>query len=400
MLEGLLVYVREHSALELARDVLDVCIVYYIFYRVLLVLRGTRALQVGIGLALVFLLYVFAQQLQLLTVQSILGSLIPNAAILIIVVVFQNDIRRALMRMGSQPWFAGTRARESQAIDEVVDAATELARHRTGALIAFEQDANLDEFVGSNKGVPIDAAVGKELLVAIFVPESSNKLHDGAVIIRDLRIAKAGVFFPMPDQRIVDPSFGSRHRAALGITEETDAVVVVVSEERGSISFCFNGNIVGNLDGPGLRRALEGVFSPRLAKRRAQKAKREAQKSVAVETPVPESVAHARTSEPPPSLPPTVETTPTTRIRTTEPEIEKRDSEQPAPLRKAKTEIEVEQPTAPPAAPIARASAPTPLRAGPATRSEGGSRPMPRATTESRSSRDEIVPDSEERGDS
>src|SRR5262249_54882326 len=95
-----------------------------------------------------------------------------------------------------------------------------------------------------------------------------NKLHDGAVIIRNLRIAKAGVFFPMPESRVLDPSFGSRHRAALGITEETDAVVVVVSEERGTISFCFNGNIVSNLDGPGLRRALEGVFSPR--RRRAK----------------------------------------------------------------------------------------------------------------------------------
>jgi uncharacterized protein (TIGR00159 family) len=316
MLDGLLLYVREHTAIELLRDVLDVCIVYYIFYRVLLVLRGTRALQVGIGLALVFLLYVVAQQLQLLTVQSVLGSLIPNAAILIIVVVFQNDIRRALMRMGSQPWFGNTRVRESQAIDEVVEAATELARHRTGALIAFEQDANLDEFVGTNKGVPVDAAVGAELLVAIFIPESVNKLHDGAVIIRDLRIAKAGVFFPMPDQRVVDPSFGSRHRAALGITEETDAVVVVVSEERGSISFCFNGNIVGNLDGPGLRRALEGVFSPRLAKKRARKAKREAQRSSATETPVPESVVHVRLSEIPPEPAPADEPTPTTRIRT------------------------------------------------------------------------------------
>src|SRR5439155_17556099 len=141
---------------------------------------------------------------------------------------------------------------ESRVIDEVVSAATELARHRMGALICFEQEANLDEFV-VGQGTAIDAAVQRELLVSIFIPEGVNKLHDGAVIIRDLRIAKAGVFFPMPDSRVLDPSFGSRHRAALGITEETDAVVVVVSEERGTISFCFNGNIVGNLDGPGLR---------------------------------------------------------------------------------------------------------------------------------------------------
>jgi hypothetical protein len=128
-----------------------------------------------------------------------------------------------------------------------------------GALIAFEQDANLDEFV-VGQGIPVESTVTRELLVSLFVPESVNKLHDGAVIIRNLRIAKAGVFFPMPESRIVDASLGSRHRAALGITEETDAVVVVVSEERGTISFCFSGNIVSNLDGASLKQALLGLF--------------------------------------------------------------------------------------------------------------------------------------------
>jgi hypothetical protein len=103
-------------------------------------------------------------------------------------------------------------------------------------------------------------------LVSLFVPEGVNKLHDGSVIIRNLRIAKAGVFFPMPEGRVVDASFGSRHRAALGITEETDAVVVIVSEERGTISFCFNGNIATNLDGPKLRSMLEAIFSPKVRK--------------------------------------------------------------------------------------------------------------------------------------
>src|SRR5205814_9541775 len=110
-----------------------------------------------------------------------------------------------------------------------------------------------------------------ELLVSLFVPESVNKLHDGAVIIRNLRIAKAGVFFPMPESRIVDTSLGSRHRAALGITEETDAVVVVVSEERGTISFCFSGNIVTNLDGASLRQALLGLFGQRARKKKPGK---------------------------------------------------------------------------------------------------------------------------------
>ena len=110
----------------------------------------------------------------------------------------------------------------------------------------------------------------RELLVCLFVPESLNKLHDGAVVIRNLRIAKAGVFFPMPDTKILDKSLGSRHRAALGITEETDAVVVVVSEERGTISFCFNGNIVSNLDGASLRQALLGLFGQRAREEEAR----------------------------------------------------------------------------------------------------------------------------------
>ncbi len=260
-------YLQGRDPGELARDALDVLITYYVFYRVALVLRGTRALQVGFGLALVFLLYVVAQLLHLHTVLTLLKAVL-SSAILIGVVVFQNDIRRGLMRMGSRASFGGSHHTEAQVVDSVVDAATQLARHRIGAIITFEQEANLDEFVGSHTGFAIDAAVSTDLLVSMFIPEGVNKLHDGAVIIRDLRIAKAGVFFPMPEGKVMDQSFGSRHRAAMGITEETDAIVIVVSEERGSISFCFNGNIVSNLDGERLRAALEGVLAPKRARKR------------------------------------------------------------------------------------------------------------------------------------
>jgi diadenylate cyclase len=277
MVDSVLGYFQDRTALQLARDALDVLIVYYVFYRALLVLRGTRAMQVGVGLGVVFLLYFVAQTLQLVTVLSVLGSLI-SSIILVIVVVFQNDIRRGLQRVGSRALFGGlTRTREGIVIDEVVEAATELARHRIGAIITFEQEANLDEFVGQHKGHVLDAAISSELLVSLFVPEGVNRLHDGAVIIRNYRIAKAGVFFPMPEARMADESFGSRHRAAMGITEETDAVVVVVSEERGTISFCFNGNIASNLDGPKLRAMLEAIFSPKLARKKKQQKKRDSE---------------------------------------------------------------------------------------------------------------------------
>jgi diadenylate cyclase len=264
--EGFLHLFSRRPFMAVFTDIADILVVTYMVYRALLVLRGTRAMQMGMGLGVIFLVYLVSKLAGLITLFNLLNALL-SSIILIVVVVFQNDIRRGLMRVGARAIFGGlSRQQESKAIDEVVAAATDLARHRIGALIAFEQDANLDEFV-VGQGTPIDAAVQRELLVSLFVPESLNKLHDGAVIIRNLRIAKAGVFFPMPDTKVLDKSLGSRHRAALGITEETDAVVVVVSEERGSISFCFNGNIVTNLDGTSLRQALLGLFGQRPRKR-------------------------------------------------------------------------------------------------------------------------------------
>jgi diadenylate cyclase len=262
MPEGLLHLFAPRPFSQVLIDVFDLIIVTYVIYRALLVLRGTRAMQMGTGLGVIFLVYVVSKWAGLVTLLNLLSYLLAQI-VLIVVVVFQNDIRRGLMRVGSRAFFGGiSRQQESKVIDEVVAAATELARHRIGALICFEQDANLDEFVVS-QGTTIDASVQRELLVSIFVPESLNKLHDGALVIRNLRIAKAGVFFPMPESRLLDKSLGSRHRAALGITEETDAVVVVVSEERGTISFCFTGNIVSNLDGASLRQALLGLFGQR-----------------------------------------------------------------------------------------------------------------------------------------
>ena len=279
---------------QIVRDLLDVIIVAWVVYRALLVLRGTRAIQMAIGLGIVLLVYVGAQALKLATLHGLLSSLL-SSFVLIVVVVFQNDIRRALIRMGNTAWFSGGREQQSRVIDEVVAAATELARHRMGALIAFEQDANVLEFTKS-EGIQLDSVVTRELLVSLFVPESVNKLHDGAVLIRDLKIARAGVFFPMPDTKILDAQLGSRHRAALGITEETDAVVVVVSEERGTISFCFSGNIVSNLDGQSLRHALLGLFG-----RAARKKRPGAKKAFSVASPAPSPSAAAQATMRPPA---------------------------------------------------------------------------------------------------
>ena len=242
---------------EVLRDCLDIGLVAVLIYWGLVIIRGTRAMQMAAGLVLLFVGYLVSSRLGLITIWTILDSLVTYF-VLVVVVIFQADIRRALMRVGRGPLFRGQRtARETAVIEEVVKAATALAQKRIGGLVVFEREAELNEFIES--GTVLDASVSKELLYSIFIPSFENPMHDGAVIIRDGRVWQAGAFLPLTGGSH-DRTLGTRHRAALGISEETDAVVVVVSEERGATSLCFNGNIVRNLDGDSLRDALFGLF--------------------------------------------------------------------------------------------------------------------------------------------
>jgi uncharacterized protein (TIGR00159 family) len=150
---------------------------------------------------------------------------------------------------------------EHQVIDDAVKAATSLAQKKIGALIVFEREGMLDEFI--EPGTFLDATVSRELLYSIFIPSHENPMHDGAVIIREGRIWQAGAFLPLTATTKLDRNLGTRHRAAIGLSEETDAVVIVVSEERGEVSLCFNGNIVRNLDAALLRKVLLGLFQKR-----------------------------------------------------------------------------------------------------------------------------------------
>jgi diadenylate cyclase len=298
MFEGLRHLFSRRSPVDIFRDFFDIFLVAFMVYRALL---GTRAQQMGIGLVVISALYLVAKFTGLVTVLNLLSTVL-SSIVLIVVVVFQADIRRALIRVGDQTWLPGSsRAAKTRAIEEVVAAASELARHRVGALIAFEQDANLDEFVMS-PGIPMESAVSRELLVALFLPEAMNKLHDGAIILRNYRIASAGVFFPMPEARNVDSQLGSRHRAALGITEETDAVVLVVSEERGTITVCYRGNMIQNLDGVRLRAVLMDLFGQKDTKKPATdgppKSVRAGSDTPRASTVVPEPKKHVTASNP------------------------------------------------------------------------------------------------------
>ncbi len=263
----------DRPALSILLDLADIGLVAFVIYRVLVLVRGTRAMQMGIGLAFVFLVYELARRLGLVTVWSLLDSVVTYL-VLIVVVIFQSDIRRALMRVGRGPlWRTTTTARDTHVFEEVIKASSQLAAKRVGALIVFERGASLDEFL--EPGTELDAAVTKELLYSIFIPSFENPMHDGAVVIRGGRVAQAGAFLPLTVSPKIDRTLGTRHRAAIGITEETDAVVVVVSEERGSISLCTGGNIIRDLDANALRDALLGLFF------RAPKKPREPSKKVA-----------------------------------------------------------------------------------------------------------------------
>jgi uncharacterized protein (TIGR00159 family) len=247
----------EATLREVLTAALDICIVYYVIYRVLLTIKGTRAAQMVVGLVLIGAMFFAADRFEMTTVSWLLDNFI-NYFIIIIIVVFQHDLRRALVRLGQNVFPFGRIREVSHALDEVVAAAEHLAKARIGGIVVFEREADLTDFV--EHGGVVDARVSRALLVALFVPSRDNELHDGAVIIgKDLRITRAGAVLPLSRQRM-KLELGTRHRAALGITEETDAVAIVISEERGEMSLCFGGNIARDLEPEALRHALMGLF--------------------------------------------------------------------------------------------------------------------------------------------
>ena len=238
--------------------VLDILMVYYVIYRVLLTIKGTRAAQMVVGIVLIGASSLVAERLEMSIVSWLLDNFF-NYFIIIIIVLFQQDIRRALMRIGQNVVPMGKTHQLSHALDEVLAAAQHLARARMGGIVVFEREAEVQPFVDAGKVV--DAQVSRELVVTLFVPSRDNELHDGAIIVnKQLRVERAGVLLPLSRAANLSQEFGTRHRAALGITEETDAVALVISEERGEISLCFKGNIARDLEVAKLRERLQALF--------------------------------------------------------------------------------------------------------------------------------------------
>lgn len=234
------------------RDAVDVLAVAVVIYNLLLLIRGTRAVQMLLGIVFVGVLYYAAQLIGLPTLQRILENLLivlPFA----IIVLFQQEIRRALASFGRNPLWGLTKQQKVVAsFADIVLAATTLSSRRIGALIVIERLQGLRNYI--ENGISLDAVLSYDLLINTFMPDTP--LHDGAVIVQDDRIAAAACFLPLTPNPEVSKEFGTRHRAALGITEETDAVAVVVSEESGVISLAFDGEMIRDLDGKSLRNAL------------------------------------------------------------------------------------------------------------------------------------------------
>lgn len=244
------------------QDFLDIGIIACGVYWIIHLIRGTRAVQMLVGLVVVSASYLASQILELYTLNWVLEHFL-SSVLLVIVVLFQNDIRRALTEVGRGSLFGvRERALYKQLSEELVKAARFLAQRHIGALMVIEREVGLNEYVEG--GVPIDGRVSEELLCSIFSP--SSPMHDGAVVIQHGRLAAAGCFLPLTAEPSVRKNLGTRHRAAIGLTEETDAIVIVVSEEEGAISLVREGRIMHNLAAEALLAMLQPLFTHVVAK--------------------------------------------------------------------------------------------------------------------------------------
>lgn len=237
-------------------DLLDVGIVAFIVYRILLLIKGTRAMQMLTGLGILGIAFFISSTLELFTTHWVL-SYFFDYLILIVIVLFQDDLRRALTHVGKNPFFSTASAEEErEMVDEIARGAAQLAKERIGALIVIERETGLKNFIDT--GSRIESRVKSELLYSIFTPTSP--IHDGAVIIREGRLAAAGCFLPLSKDPNIDKRYGTRHRAALGLTEDTDALVVLVSEEAGEAHLVKNGKLMTNLNEQELRQSLVALL--------------------------------------------------------------------------------------------------------------------------------------------
>ena len=234
-------------------DVIDILVIGFIIYHVLVLIKGTRGWQITLGVSALFLFYYLTSSLNLRTVEWLFANFFTYF-ILALIVIFQQEIRRGLAAIGRGRFVRRLFSHKEKAgFEQIVLAATTLSEWRIGALIVIEGGIGLKNYIET--GIQIDALLSYDLLVTIFNPKSP--LHDGAVVVQDDRIAAAACFLPLTTSPYLSKETGSRHRAGIGISEESDALVVIVSEESGRISAVYRGRMTHNLDGPRLLAFLQ-----------------------------------------------------------------------------------------------------------------------------------------------
>jgi diadenylate cyclase len=238
-----------------AVSVLDIVLVAIIIYEFLVLIKGTRAVPILTGVGGLALAFYLAHAFQLKTINWLVGTLLPYA-IFALIVVFQAEIRFALAKIGRKLTLSRVSAAVAESYDDIVLAANLFAQNQTGALVVIEREIGLRTYIES--GVPMDAQMSYDLLATIFRP--SAPLHDGAVIIQKDRIAAAACFLPLSMNPVLSTQLGTRHRAGIGITEETDAIAVIVSEETGAISIAVAGNIERDITVEALRERLSELL--------------------------------------------------------------------------------------------------------------------------------------------
>lgn len=249
-------------------DLVDIGIVAFIIYRIILLIQGTRAVQMLLGLAVILVVYMASRVGDLHTLNWFLSNFL-SSIILVIVVIFQNDIRRALMHVGRNPFFGNTSRDESEIINELVKACIALSNRKIGALIAIERETGINDILEA--GTSVDARVSSELIRSIFMP--SSPIHDGALVLQQGRLTMAGCFLPLSQGAELTRDLGTRHRAAIGMTELADAVAIIVSEETGKISVAVNGGITRNLDSSSLTKVLGRLLESRSGKKKKSRKK-------------------------------------------------------------------------------------------------------------------------------
>lgn len=241
-------------------DVLDVAIVSVAIYELLKALRGTRAVQMAVGSAFLVLMFYISRWGNLKTVDWLIQNLF-GYIVFAAIVIFQADIRRVLAHFGRAPFFRYFLTPEGadETNEELVFAATQLSAQRVGAIIIIERQIGLRNYIEA--GIPLDAILTGDLLISIFQPRSP--LHDGAVIVQNDRVAATACFLPLTVNPQLARQLGTRHRAAIGLTEENDSVAIIVSEETGRISVAFDGKIEGPFDGDQLKKCLRSLLTER-----------------------------------------------------------------------------------------------------------------------------------------